>query len=274
MKYPCMICGGESRHSFVKTYRPGLANEYLAHEFTVEYRTCRACGFTFSATHQEMSAAEWESLNYRFHHHIEQNPNARTFNQPPYPEQVFAVAALVKNSLIGPGDILDFASGYGSMAKLLSTYFGIDILLYDPYVQESNGMPYVGSPSPAGYDMVINSAMFEHVRSREELDQVASLVGESGCLMLHTLVCESVPVDPDWFYLNPIVHCAFHTNRSMQLLMDEWGFNSSIYSLPARSWWLFRREPENIDDSLRMINESFARDWFLHQRGFLDYWKE
>ena len=38
------------------------------------------------------------------------------------------------------------------------------------------------------YDLVLSSAVFEHVRSRNTLDEIESYVSEQGSLAVHTLV--------------------------------------------------------------------------------------
>ena len=52
---------------------------------------------------------------------------------------------------------------------------------------------YISSGDLRQYGLVINSAMFEHVRKREELERINDLVAKSGILMIHTVVCENIP---------------------------------------------------------------------------------
>ena len=118
--------------------------------------------------------------------------------------------------------------------------------------------------------------MFEHVLDRESLDKINKLVGDKGVLMLHTLVCESVPKDPNWFYMNPMVHTAFHTNKSMGILMEQWGYSASLYSPQAKSWFLFKRESPmlgDLDEISKKINNELQVKYFYHKNGFVDFWK-
>ena len=92
-------------------------------------------------------------------------------------------------------------------------------------------------------------------------------------MILHTVVCENIPHDQDWFYFQPPVHCAFHTNKSMDILMKQWGFNSSIYCIIGKIWILFKKEPENLVDKINSINKEFQKEIIFYKKGFVDYWK-
>lgn len=98
-------------------------------------------------------------------------------------------------------------------------------------------------------------------------------VDDSGVLIVHTVVCENIPKDPNWFYLDTPVHTAFHTNKSMQILMDQWGYNSSIYSPKSKAWVLLKDDVKNFDETLTLINSELQNDWFFWKKGFLDFWK-
>lgn len=138
------------------------------------------------------------------------------------------------------------------------------------------GSFYVDASELCKYHLVINSAMFEHIRERFDLDAVDKLVSDAGVLMLHTVVCENVPADPNWFYLVPMVHTAFHTNKSMSVLMDQWGYRSSIYCPSAKSWFLFKSGAPGVDElegAVDLINQELKMKFFFYSKGFMDYWK-
>ncbi len=122
------------------------------------------------------------------------------------------LSLLGKNNIIKTDNMLDYAAGYGSLSRIADKYFGIDLPIYDPFVWASDGR-YVAAEDLQTYSAVINSAMFEHVTSREDLEELNKLVSDDGCLIVHTVICENIPKDPDWFYLYPPVHTAFHTNK-------------------------------------------------------------
>src|SRR5262249_1703910 len=150
-------------------------------------------------------------------------------NQPPYAEQALMLLLLGKKKIIDLEDMLDYAAGYGKLSRILDTYFQIQLPVFDSYIHDGDPKRYVAKEDLRKYMTVINSAMFEHVIKREDLDQVNDLVDSGGSLIVHTVICERVPCDPNWFYLRPPVHTAFHTNRSMRFLMDQWGYRASVY---------------------------------------------
>jgi hypothetical protein len=105
------------------------------------------------------------------------------------------------------------------------------------------------------------------------LDNLNNLVKNSGCLIIHTVICENVPNDPDWFYLRPPVHTAFHTNKSMGILMDQWNYHSSIYCPQSKSWVLMRDNIKDIESKITSLNHELQENWFFWKKGFMDYWK-
>jgi len=122
---------------------------------------------------------------------------------------------------------------------------------------------------------LINSALFEHIFTRSEFDRINNLIDtDSGCMFLHTVICENIPQNANWFYFEPPVHCAFHTNKSMGILMKQWGFKSSLYCPKAKSWVLFKKPTDNIEQTIASINTEFQTEYILYNpEGFLDYWK-
>lgn len=270
-----MICGTTSEPFFNKQY---IETKYWA-ALEVAYYKCPYCGFVHSATHQEMSQPDWIELNNRCHRAFESTRELRNINQPPYAEMALALSILSKNGLVATDRVLDYAAGYGTLAKVLSKYFGTDIACYDKYVTDdvaSDRVRYVGDDALSDCSLVINSAMFEHVLTRKDLDDVNGIVAGDGVLMLHTVVCETIPKNPDWFYLAPIVHCAFHTNKSMDLLMEQWGYSQSIYSPAAKSWFLFKEghpAGDGLSSRVAGLNDELQCEFFHHKAGFVDYWK-
>ena len=275
-----MICGEKTTYYFSKSY---TANKYWD-ELDVDYNRCHNCGFTFSVTHQALSETEWGNLNARAHYGDEDDIKSKNIdinsliaNKPPYGPMAFTLNLLAKNSIIDTYNSIDYASGYGTLAKLLRKYFDTNIQCYDPFVRDPEPLvKYISTEELSKYGLVINSAMFEHVRKREDLDKINDLVSHNGVLMLHTVICENIPKDPDWFYLTPIVHTAFHTNKSMSFLMEQWGYSDSMYSPAAKSWFLFKDRNEAITKLPRMIeniNVELQTEFLFHKTGFVDYWK-
>ena len=272
----CLICNSVANYYFSKDH-PAYPGSPYQITLKVDYCKCIECGFVFSRTHQEMDNSEWLELNSSWHHAFENSNSIRSNNQPPYSDQALALMILNKNKIINLNDALDYAAGYGTMANILFKYFGKEIKIYDEYVFNSNSnIQYIGKDSLKKYEVVVNSAMFEHILKREDLDSINGLVHADGVLMLHTLVCENVPRDPNWFYLEPLVHTAFHTNKSMEILMKQWGYSATIYSPQAKSWFLFKKGFPNIsilESLILKINGELQANYFYYKNGFMDYWK-
>ena len=91
--------------------------------------------------------------------------------------------------------------------------------------------------------------------------------------ILHRYFNIELPVYDPYVYLRPPVHTAFHTNKSMEILMQQWGYKSSAYSLPAKSWILFRDPIDSIRPKIEAINKEIQSNWFYCKEGFVDYWK-
>jgi 2-polyprenyl-3-methyl-5-hydroxy-6-metoxy-1,4-benzoquinol methylase len=181
------------------------------------------------------------------------------------------ISLLQKNKIIPNDIILDFAAGYGTLQNILHKYFSIEALLYDPFVTNI-AKRYIKNGDLKKYSIVLNSAMFEHIRNRKDIDAINNLVEDSGCFILHTVVCENIPKDSSWFYLLP-VHCAFHTNKSMSILMKQWNYESSLYCPASKCWVLFKKEPKNIEKKILDINVELQYLYLHYKKGFVDYWK-
>ena len=192
-------------------------------------------------------------------------------------QQALDLILLSKNKIITLQNALDYAAGHGSLAKILKNYFNISIFISDFYVQANDeDIAYISEKDLTSYCLVMNSAMFEHIIRRDTLDKLNNYVRSDGVLIINTIICENVPQNPNWSYLRAPVHCAFHTNKSMQILMNQWGYEASIYSPQSQSWWLFKKDYPYLDQlehNISLINEELQRKYFHYKEGFMDYWK-
>ena len=261
----CIICNSTSKYFFSKKYTKAPFAKFMQEIGVVEYYKCENCGFVLSKTHAELKTETWQKLNSHVHNH------PTVTNQPPYLEQAMMLQVLSKNKLICIDSIIDYASGAGILSDVLMKYFNIELPIFDPYINNGKTDRYVQYSELKKYNTVFNSAMFEHVLSRDDLEKVNQLVDTDGCLILHTLICEKVPKNPDWFYLAPPVHTAFHTNKSMEILMQQWGYISSVYNPASKCWILFKHD--NLKQKIQRINREFNSVLFFYKKGFVDYWK-
>jgi hypothetical protein len=271
----CLICNSAMEYYFSKKYE-GYPGSPFPKGLLVKYEKCENCGFVVSRTHREMNLTDWENLNSSWHHYFEGSNEDRIVNQPPYAEQALILQILAKRKIINLADALDYAAGYGTLSKFLSNYFDTKLKVYDQYVRSSDtSKDYVSGLGK--YGLVTNSAMFEHVISRDSLDKVNECVRDDGALMIHTRISEKIPKDSNWFYLKPHVHTAFHTNKSMEILMEQWGYEVSIYAPQAKSWILFKNkypQIERLNEFVNEINTEIQAKYFYYKKGFVDFWKE
>jgi hypothetical protein len=270
----CWICDEPAAYYFSKRYGEGPYAAVCEDLGVVDYWRCGHCGFVMSKTHAEMPRASWERLNKAFHDYADQPDAILSGGQPPVMEQAAFIALLHRNGLAFGHNMLDYASGRGYLSAALSKYFSLAPVIYEPYIDDRSVYRLLDPTPKAGtYHTVINSAMFEHVLCRADLNAVNNVVRPDGVLIIHTVVCENVPNDPKWFYLDPPVHTAFHTNASMALLMEQWGYRSSIYSPRSKCWALLRQDYESVAPKVAAINRELQTEWLIGKSGFVDYWK-
>lgn len=275
---PCLICDSPTSFYFSKTYAESPQKEFMQNIGPVSYYRCKNCGFVLSRTHAELNTYDWAELNEKCHRYLEDPQKTRTHiqetlgNQPPYIEQALMLAILSSHGLIAAENWLDYAAGPGTLSKLLKKYFNKTLPTYDEFMEYEAKPDAVTELRPQAYDLVFNSAMFEHILRREDIDKINRLVAPTGSMIIHTVVCENVPCDPNWFYIKPPVHTAFHTNKSMSILMSQWNYTASIYSPKSKCWVLLK----NMEDAKRKvedINRLLQTEWFIFKEGFVDYWK-
>ena len=260
----CIICSDDLSYYFSKRFHSyGLG--------TVSYWRCRNCGFVTSKTHFEMADDEWEKLNLAFHSDNNlrkdnpRNRNQRHFNQS------LMLYLMTQGKVLPKAGWLDWGSGKGNLSIQLQKWFSIKLLNYDAYIKPAINFLSSNKLRKRGYSLVINTAVFEHVRDRETLDEIESYVSPDGVLAIHTLVRGEIPADPDWMYLLP-VHCSFHTNMSMQLLMDQWDYKCSVYNEQSKMWVMFKKPSSEIREKVQRLNANLGFEYIHFKEGFMDYW--
>lgn len=249
----CLICSGILDSFFVKDFN----QEYNLSK--VHYDKCINCGVVIARELIDIPIYKWEKLNNDFHSlflyksefDLDPNWNNRIDNQ------VNDIKDLHCSNIINASMCLDYACGDGRLLDGLANN-NIAGIGYDKYTDFISGAAFLKYK----YDLVINTSFFEHIRERKDIEIVNNLVSDYGCLALHTLVCENIPRDPDWFYLVP-VHSVLYTNKSMKILFSEWKYKYSLYNPVSRMWFWLKK---NIDTTN-------LPDRFLIKDGFVDYWE-
>lgn len=267
----CLICNSNMQYFFSKKYDKEPFTTFMNKIGEIDYYKCINCGFVISKTHKNLCNQEWQRINNYFHHYMENNDS--TVKQPPYLEQASMLKVLVENDIVDITNALDFGGGYGTFSKILNKYFKITLPVYDPYIQNKDFDNYVNKEKLSKYKTVFNSALFEHLLTREAFDEINNLVSDGGCMIIHTVICENIPKDPNWFYIEPPVHTTFHTNKSMGLLMEQWGYESSIYCPSSKSWILLKNHKKETKEKIIDINKEFQTEYLIYKKGFVDYWK-
>ena len=239
---------------------------------TVDYWRCTECGFVASATHYEMSQEEWEQLNIRFHNDPLIMKNNPDIHQPPYDEQAYMLSTMYNRGLLLGEPWLDWGAGQAEISRILADRYSLSLFNFDRFIKPPINALTEGSVHNGAYNLVLNSAVFEHIRSRDTLDEIELCVARNdGVLAIHTLVRGEIPSDPTWMYLLA-VHCSFHTNRSMQILMDQWGYHCSVYNERSKLWAMFRTPEHSVLARVDKLNEWIGHKYLHFKVGFMDYW--
>lgn len=265
----CLVCSYEMAYYFTKTFS-------LYDLGDVQYWKCIHCGFVISKTHYDMSEESWRKLNVTYHRTYQNK--GHNSDDPRWIDRLHAQAKVIDDAArIGlireSGRWLDYACGDGQLASILGEDHGRVLLNYDKFMPNQAGFLKHSDIAPRSFDFVLTTSVFEHFTRREYFDVVEALTTNSGVLGLHTLVCENVPQDPTWFYLLP-VHCAFHTNKSMSILFEQWGYLESVYNVEARLWLFFKSRLRDIGKILADANQRQDAPQYVHnENGFVDYWK-
>lgn len=265
----CIICNGHTAFYFKKKWE--LPFKVFLDE--AEFYKCDNCGFTYSKTLFEMEQSKWELLNQQFHTHIENPQNLKQGNQPPYIEQATMLNLLKINKIIDTKSIIDYGGGLGTIEKILQKYFNMNMPIHDPFMQNNMEQDLIYLNESGIYKTVYCSALFEHIIKRDTIETINNFVADDGVLILHTVICENIPKDPNWFYINPPVHSALHTNKSMSILMEQLNYVSSLYCPTSKCWVLYKKEPSDLLKGVSQINAELQNDYIYYKKGFVDYWK-
>lgn len=266
----CLVCGGAMVPAFTKHFPDADLG-------IVEYHACPRCGFASAATIAALPDEPWARVNRSFH--AAYQGSGHDVNDPSWrrrlARQAETLADLAEAGLI-PRRLpwVDFGSGDGSLSRLLASRLPEPQLQgFEPHLPRPGDLDR-GELRPGGFSLVVSTSVFEHLRTRSQLDEVAGLVADDGVMALHTVVAEVVPLDPKWFYYLP-VHCSFFSNESMSRLFVQWGFQSSIYDVEARLWIWFKRDHPGVARLVGDLNGRSGRSAtrYHHKSGFMDYWK-
>jgi Methyltransferase domain len=219
-----------------------------------------------------MAVEEWEELNVKYHSSHqgkdECSDDVRWLER--LQEQAAIITRLAQLGVLPKAlPWVDWGCGDGKLAHLLEGN-QLCTLKYDRYMRHGNDYLTDSELQNKKYSVVFNTSIFEHLRDLETLNSINRLVSEDGVLAIHTLVTEAIPSDPQWFYLLP-VHCSFFTNKGMQILFDAWGYEVSIYHVPSRMWFWFKKRGDFVK-KMFALGHLHRKECFYFKDGFMNYW--
>ncbi|GBO47586.1 hypothetical protein MFFDBJGM_00584 [Pectobacterium versatile] len=269
----CLVCDSKMDFYFTKKFD-------LKNLENTEYFKCSECQLVVSKTHFEMTPTGWEELNENIHSsyqgldHSDDDPKWLTRLDA----QSKAISELYNEGVLEREQVkaVDYGCGDGKLVKLLASN-DIRIGMYDKYMnaammEKDNSLKYLRDEDVEGniFDLVITCSVLEHLRKIDDVNAIFNLVDKrNGMFAFHTLICEDVPQDPDWFYLSP-VHCLFFTNKSMSILFRRFGLKGCLYNVEAQMWFFIYNEGMlSKFKETKLANDS---RW-LFSDAFIDYWK-
>lgn len=259
----CFVCGAKMSPFMSKNFG-------MRHLDACDYVRCENCGLVVAKTLYDMPRERWEMLN-RECHAAYQNTDALDVD-PRWLERLHAQANVLLR-LIQLGIIeksaraVDYGAGDGKLSDYLAEKISAPRLMkFDAYMARPNEN-YLSAEdlTPATFDFVITCSVFEHLLGAEDVEKILALLTAGGTMALHTLICEEVPRDPNWFYLQP-VHATFWTNAAMKKIFRRYKFTSCAYHVESRLWFMFR-DAEKFSQL-----KACAGTWSLAE-DFVDYWK-
>lgn len=259
----CFVCGGEMRPFMKKSFD-------MKNLDACEYVRCDDCGLVVAETLYNMPRQNWEALNHECHAAY-QNTDALAVDPnwlPRLKAQASVLAELINRGVLDKSArAVDYGAGDGKLSNFLAEKISAPWLKkFDAYMARPNEN-YLSAAElkPASFDFVITCSVFEHLLGAGDVEKIFALLKSNGTAALHTLICEEVPQDPNWFYLQP-VHATFWTNAAMKKIFRQYDFKACAYHVESRLWFMFR----DAEKFSRLKN--CAGTWSLAD-DFVDYWK-
>ena len=256
----CFVCGGEMRPFMKKSF--GMKNLDVC-----EYVRCEECGLVVAKTLYDMPKKTWEALNHECHAAYQ---NTDSLDVDPRWLERLRAQADVLNELMNIGVFdksaraLDYGAGDGKLSEMCNPW----LMKFDEYMARPNENYLTAEDlKPASFDFVITCSVFEHLIGATDVEKIFALLKPDGIMALHTLICDEVPQDPNWFYLQP-VHCTFWTNATMKKIFQQYNFTACAYNVESRLWFMFRDRGK----FLKTCAGTSSGTW-IFANDFVDYWK-
>ncbi len=253
----------------------------------LQFIKCGHCGLVIDQTTYEMSQEERSAYITKIHSaYLGQDENV---DDPGWIErldkQVLLLIQMFGNGIFNKNmRIADYGCGDGKLSEYFRRYYESTvngntlneenpvILKYDKFMRPEGDSTYLldSEMKPGSFDAIVTCSVFEHLIGKRDIDEVLGLLNNNGILCLHTLVCEEVPCDPDWYYLLPD-HVTLWTNKAMDYLYKDYGYSGCAYNIEARMWFFFKDKTQF--DKLYANKDKITGTW-VFSNNFVDYWKK
>ena len=264
----CFVCGGEMKNFLEKDF--GMENLGKC-----EYVRCEDCGLVISKTHYEMSPENWSKLNFECHDKYFHGKVNLEEIDPRWISRLEAQAniffELIKLGIFkSDWRTIDYGAGSGILADKINSKLQSNWLKkFDAYMAEDDSYLSAEEIKPESFDFLTTSSVFEHLLGKSDVEKIINLVKPDGVMALHTLICDEVPQDKNWFYFYP-VHCTFWTNKAMTEIYKNSNFKGCAYNVESGMWFMFKK----ISDFQKLKSEikNFTGTWQIDE-NFVDYWK-
>ena len=273
----CFMCQKrEMRPYFKKRIGGG------SHDISV-YVRCEECGLVVNQTVYEMTKEEWRKVNDRHKNYQGGNDN------PSDPKwiarlrtQARVICGLFRYGVIKRTDkAVDYGCGDGKLSDFILEEYEKQtgektdrplLRKYDKYMRPNGAEDYCKDEEMVRgtFDFVVSCSVLEHLIGMKDVDDILALVNDEGIIAVHTLVCEEVPDDPDWFYLSP-GHCTIWTNKAMTKLYEKYGYVGCAYHVEAQMWFFFKNQEKYR--KLQAVYKDIPGTWIVSEH-FVDYWKQ
>lgn len=148
-------------------------------------------------------------------------------------------SALIRSERISGGTFLDWAGGYGALARMMRDK-GFDFYTVDAYAKNLLAPGFDGDESTT-YDLVTAFEVVEHIA--DPVPELQAVTAHNDRFFFTTQIQPAVPPRPtEWFYyaLDSGQHVAFHTLASLRILGERLGYQLTSN---GENYHLFHRVP-------------------------------
>ena len=271
----CFVCNTKMEPYFEKKYnnKPHI------------FERCPSCGLVINSTVYNMSDDEWAEAN-NIHKNFQGKINIENASWKKRLSRLQPQAELISQLytyglLDEDAKAVDYGGGDGLFAEMIQKDYTeknhispkkMIVKTYEKYLQIKEKDCYYTEQDmiEKSFDLSICSAVLEHMIGKSDVDRFFNLINDTGVAIIHTLICETVPQDPDWFYISMPVHCTLWTNAAMSKVFTQHNFIGCAYHLPSKMWLFFKDSKKfNL---CKDISSKIPGEWTF-STSFVDYWK-